>query len=227
MEILKLKNLNKVYKHESGDVHAVKDVNLTVNKGEIIGIVGTSGSGKSSLLHLIGALDNPSSGDVVIDNLNLFEKNESERTIYRRRNIGFIFQDFNLVPLLTAYENVVLPLELDGVAVDTEYINQLFKILNIEDRKNHLPSTLSGGEKQRVAIARALCTNPNIVLADEPTGSLDSKTSEDVLDLLKYSIKKFNQTLILITHDDHVASIADRVIRIEDGHVIEGTQYHE
>jgi len=219
MEILNISKLSKTYSHPSGDVEACKDINLTVNKGEIVAIVGTSGSGKSTILHMIGGLEVPTKGKVLIEGEDLYDFNNEKRTIFRRRKIGFIFQDFNLVPLLNAYENVVLPLNLDGVEIEGDYIDNLFTSLSIADRKEHLPSSLSGGQRQRVAIARALATNPSIILADEPTGNLDSKTSDEVLELLKHSIKKYNQTLIIITHDDHVASFCDRVIRIEDGSI--------
>lgn len=217
MNILETHDLKKTFKSEAGTVEAVRGIDFQVKKGEFVAVVGTSGSGKSTLLHMIGGLESPTEGLVSIEGKNLFDLSENERTVFRRRQIGFVFQEYNLVPLLNAYENVTLPIQLDGREVDEDYIDELFEILQIADRKEHMPNTLSGGEQQRVAIARALANRPAMILADEPTGSLDGRSSENLMTLLKRSVEKLNQTLVLITHDDQIAAYADRIIRIEDG----------
>ena len=219
MVVLEVKNLNKVYGKGDLKVKALNNINLKVNKGEFVAIVGPSGSGKSTLLHMIGGVDRPTSGNVIIGGKAINILKEKELAILRRREIGFIFQAYNLIPVLTAEENIKTPVLLDGKKVDEDYFNKLMKILGLEDRKDHLPSQLSGGQQQRVAIGRALINNPSIILADEPTGNLDSKSSKEIITLLKESIKEFNQTLILITHDNNIALMADRVIRIEDGEI--------
>lgn len=227
MEILKTYNLKKHYGKGESQVKAINGVDFSVNEGEFVAIVGTSGSGKSTLLHLLGGLDRPSEGKVIIDNNDIFSMNEKKLSIFRRRNIGFIFQFFNLVPVLNAKENITLPLLLDGKPIDENYINELMETLQISNRKDHLPSALSGGQQQRVAIARALANKPSVIFADEPTGNLDSKMGKEVLDLLRYSIKKYHQTLVMITHDESVAKLADRIIRIEDGKVFGGNTNEE
>lgn len=220
MEILKVENLNKTYGTGEGRIEALKDVNLSVNKGEFAAIVGASGSGKSTLLHLIGGLDSPSRGKVIIDGESIYEYKEEELAIFRRRKIGFIFQFYNLIPVLDVEENIALPALLDNEKVDREYLKEIIEILGLSDRKHHLPSELSGGQQQRVSIGRALLNKPSIILADEPTGNLDSKNSREVIELLKYTAKKYNQTLMLITHDFNIASEADRVITVQDGEII-------
>ena len=220
MSILEAKNLVKVYGQGENSVHALAGVNLEVNKGEFMAIVGTSGSGKSTLLHMLGGLDRPTSGDVIIDGIPVFGLKDDELTIFRRRKIGFIFQAFNLVPVLNVYENIVLPLELDGEKVDKEFVDEIIDTLMLTSKKEVLPNQLSGGQQQRVAIARALAFRPAIILADEPTGNLDSKTGQDVLSLLKVSAEKYGQTIVMITHNDEIAQMADRTIRIEDGHIV-------
>ena len=197
-----------------------KNINLNIEQGEFVAIVGQSGSGKSTLLHLIGGVDIPSSGEVIIDGKNIYKLKEKELSILRRRKLGFIFQFFNLIPVLTAQENIEMPVLLDNEKIDKKYMNELLRILGLEERKNNYPSQLSGGQQQRVSIGRALANKPSIILADEPTGNLDSKNSKEVLELLKYCAKKYNQTLILITHDINIAKSADRVITIEDGEII-------
>ena len=220
MSILEAKNLVKVYGQGENSVHALAGVNLEVNKGEFMAIVGTSGSGKSTLLHMLGGLDRPTSGEVIIDGIPVFGLKDDELTIFRRRKIGFIFQAFNLVPVLNVYENIVLPLELDGEKVDKEFVDEIIDTLMLTSKKEVLPNQLSGGQQQRVAIARALAFRPAIILADEPTGNLDSKTGQDVLSLLKVSAEKYGQTIVMITHNDEIAQMADRTIRIEDGHIV-------
>jgi len=220
MSILEAKNLVKVYGQGENSVHALAGVNLEVNKGEFMAIVGTSGSGKSTLLHMLGGLDRPTSGDVIIDGIPVFGLKDDELTIFRRRKIGFIFQAFNLVPVLNVYENIVLPLELDGEKVDKEFVDEIIDTLMLTSKKEVLPNQLSGGQQQRVAIARALAFRPAIILADEPTGNLDSKTGQDVLSLLKVSAEKYGQTIVMITHNDEIAQMADRTIRIEDGRIV-------
>ena len=221
MQILQTKNLKKYYGKEPNITRAVDGVDLSVNKGEFVAIVGTSGSGKSTLLHMIGGLDNPTSGSVIVHGKELSQMNDEELTIFRRRNIGFVFQNYNLVPILNVYENIVLPVELDGGTVDRNFADEVIRVLALEDKLKSMPNNLSGGQQQRVAIARALITKPAIVLADEPTGNLDSKSSADVLGLLKLTSEKFNQTIVMITHNNDIALLADRIIRIEDGRMME------
>ncbi len=220
MSILEAKNLVKVYGQGENAVHALAGVNLMVDKGEFLAIVGTSGSGKSTLLHMLGGLDRPTSGEVIVDGHLISKLKDDELTIFRRRKIGFVFQAFNLVPVLNVYENIVLPLELDGEKVDMGFVEEIIDTLMLTSKKEVLPNQLSGGQQQRVAIARALAFRPAIILADEPTGNLDSKTGQDVLSLLKVSAEKYGQTIVMITHNDEIAQLADRVIRIEDGHIV-------
>lgn len=217
MNVVKTNHLTKTYGEGENLVHAVDDVNLTIEDNEFVTIVGTSGSGKSTLLNLLGGLDRPTSGEIEISGKQLKHLSEEELTIFRRRNVGFVFQQYNLVPILSVYENIVLPIQLDGNTVDEPFVDEVIRTLGLKGRESRLPSMLSGGQQQRVAIARALAAKPAIILADEPTGNLDSKSSQDVLGLLKQSAKKFNQTVIMITHNDQIAQLADRVIRIEDG----------
>lgn len=220
MEILKTVSLCKSYGEGEIKVEALKDVNLSINQGEFVAIVGASGSGKSTLLHLLGGVDRPTSGSVIVDNVDVYNLNENQLAVFRRRKVGFIFQFYNLIPVLTAEENIKLPLLLDYKKEDKSYLEDLINILGIKDRLHHLPSELSGGQQQRVSIGRALAYKPSIILADEPTGNLDSKNSQEILELLKLSVKKYNQTLIMITHDVNIASQADRVITLEDGKVV-------
>lgn len=220
MSILKTENLRKYYGKDESLVKALDGINLEISKGEFVAIVGTSGSGKSTLLHMLGGLDIPTSGNVIIENNSLSLMKHDELTIFRRRNIGFVFQNFNLVPILNVYENIVLPIELDGNKVDIKYVNDILDILGLKGKVNSLPNNLSGGQQQRVAIARALSAKPSIILADEPTGNLDSKTEQEVLGLLKITSKRFSQTIVMITHNEQIAQMADRVIRIEDGKII-------
>lgn len=220
MTLIEVKNLNKIYGSGEAEVKALKNINLNIEQGEFVAIVGQSGSGKSTLLHLIGGVDIPSSGEVIIDGKNIYKLKEKELSILRRRKLGFIFQFFNLIPVLTAQENIEMPVLLDNEKIDKKYMNELLRILGLEERKNNYPSQLSGGQQQRVSIGRALANKPSIILADELTGNLDSKNSKEVLELLKYCAKKYNQTLILITHDINIAKSADRVITIEDGEII-------
>lgn len=222
MIILEAKQLKKIYGSGPTAVHAIDNVSLTVDRGEFIAVVGTSGSGKSTFLHMLGGLDRPTSGCVTIDDKKIFELKEEELTIFRRRKIGFVFQNFNLVSMLNVYENIVLPIQLDGNKPDKKYIKQIIQMLGLESKLQDFPNQLSGGQQQRVAIARALATKPSIVLADEPTGSLDSKTSQDVIGLLKVTGEKFNQTIIMITHNEELAQLADRIIHIEDGKILGG-----
>lgn len=219
MSILKGINLVKIYGQEPNIVKALDHVNIEINEGEFVAIIGTSGSGKSTLLNMLGGLDRLTEGNVIINNKKLSEMNDEEVTIFRRRNIGFIFQNYNLVPILNVYENIVLPIELDGVKIDTEYVDSIISTLGLSDKLTNMPNNLSGGQQQRVAIARALATKPAIILADEPTGNLDSKTGMDVIGLLKMTSQKFNQTMVMITHNEEISQLADRVIRIEDGKV--------
>lgn len=219
--MLKTKQLKKYFAGKEYTVKAVDDISLVVDKGEFVAIVGASGSGKTTLLNLIGGLEQPTEGKVLIDNTDIFNMNETKRTIFRRRKIGFVFQNYNLIPIINAWDNIILPIELDGREVDEKYITDLMKTLKIYDRKEHLPNALSGGQKQRVAIARALASNPSIILADEPTGNLDSENSEEVLHLLKKTVKLYNQTLLLITHDEKIALEADRIIKLKDGKILE------
>lgn len=220
MSILQTENLTKIYGDGENAVHALRGINLAVEKGEFTAIVGTSGSGKSTLLHMLGGPDRPTTGKVMVDGKDIFSLSEERLTIFRRRKIGFVFQSYNLVPVLNLYENIVLPLELDGKKIDREYIDQIAETLGLKDRLEALPNQLSGGQQQRVAIARALAGTPSIILADEPTGNLDSKTSQDVLSLLKVTSEKFGQTIVMITHNEEIAQMADRIIHIEDGCII-------
>jgi len=217
MEIVKTLDLCKNYGSNETEVEALKNINLTINEGEFTAIIGLSGSGKSTLLHLLGGIDKPSSGEVIINGKNIYNLKEKELSVFRRRNVGFIFQFYNLLPVLPAEENMLMPLLLDNKEPDDKYISEIVNILGLKDRLHHLPSELSGGQQQRVSIARALAYKPSIILADEPTGNLDSKNSKEILELLKFSVKKYNQTLIVITHDLNIASSADRVLSIEDG----------
>ena len=219
MTILETKNLKKIYGSGEAEVHALDGVDLTVEKGEFVAVVGTSGSGKSTLLHMLGGLDRPTEGTVKVDGRELQGLKDEELTIFRRRKIGFVFQNYNLVPVINVYENIVLPIQLDGNREDTAYVKQIIDTLGLERKINNLPNNLSGGQQQRVAIARALAAKPAIILADEPTGNLDSRTSQDVMGLLKVTSKKFSQTIVMITHNEEIAQMADRVIRIEDGRI--------
>lgn len=221
MKILETNSLKKYYGEDKNIVKALDGVDITVDEGEFVAIVGASGSGKSTLLHMLGGLDRPTEGKVFIGGKDIFELNYNRLAIFRRRKIGFVFQSFNLIPVLTVWENITLPIGLDEKKVDRIYVTELMKTLGIYDKKDFLPSSLSGGEQQRVAIARALAAKPSIILADEPTGNLDSKNSAEVVNLLKMSIKKYQQTLVMITHDERIAQIADRVIRIKDGRILE------
>ncbi|MDY3780646.1 MAG: ABC transporter ATP-binding protein [Candidatus Faecousia sp.] len=222
MAILQAKGLTKIYGSGDNAVHALDGVDLSVEKGEFVAIVGTSGSGKSTLLHLLGGLDRPTRGIVTVDGQNIFSLKEEALTIFRRRKIGFVFQAYNLVPVLNVYENIVLPIQLDGGKVNPEFVERIVQTLGLEKKLDALPNQLSGGQQQRVAIARALAAAPAIVLADEPTGNLDSKTSQDVLSLLKVTGQKFAQTIVMITHNEEIAQLADRIVRIEDGRIVHG-----
>ena len=221
MSILQTTELKKYYGAEPNITRALDGVTLSIEKGEFVAIVGTSGSGKSTLLNMIGGLDVPTSGQVVVDGKELSKLKDEELTVFRRRKIGFIFQNYNLVPVLNVFENIVLPVELDGNKVDKKFMKEVVQMLGLEDKLNNMPNNLSGGQQQRVAIARALVSKPAIVLADEPTGNLDSKTSADVLGLLKITSQKFHQTLVMITHNSEIAQLADRIIRIEDGKIVQ------
>ena len=221
MSILETRNLRKIYGSGDTEVRALDGVNLSVNSGEFVAIVGTSGSGKSTLLHMLGGLDRPTSGSVIVDGKDIFSLKDEALTIFRRRKIGFVFQSYNLVPVLNARENIVLPIQLDGRQVDEDFLDKIVNTLGLEKKLGSLPSQLSGGQQQRVAIARALAAAPAIILADEPTGNLDSRTSQDVLSLLKVTSQKFAQTIVMITHNEEIAQLADRIIRIEDGHIQE------
>lgn len=220
MTILETKNLQKVYGSGETAVHALRGVDLNVQRGEFIAVVGTSGSGKSTLLHMLGGLDRPTAGEVKVDGKSIFSLKDEALTIFRRRKIGFVFQNYNLVPVLNVYENIVLPIQLDGNTVDENYVAEIIQILGIESKLNNLPGQLSGGQQQRVAIARALASKPVILLADEPTGNLDSVTSQDVLGLLKVTGERFGQTIVMITHNEEIAQMADRMVRIEDGRIV-------
>ncbi len=217
MEILKIENLSKTYGKNEAKVDALKNINLSINKGEFVAIVGPSGSGKSTLLHLIGGVDKPSGGKVYINDVDIYNLKEKDLSIFRRRNVGLIYQFYNLIPVLSVKENILLPAELDNRKIQKEYLDDLLKTLGLKERENHLPNELSGGQQQRTSIGRALVNRPAIVLADEPTGNLDSKNSKEVIELLKLSVKKYKQTLVMITHDPSIALQADRVITIEDG----------
>ncbi|MFR3499128.1 ABC transporter ATP-binding protein [Acinetobacter sp. RIT592] len=220
MSILKIKNLSKVYGENETEVKALSHINLEINKGEFVVIVGKSGSGKSTLLHIMAGLETPTHGDVIIENTNLSSLNEKERSLLRKEKIGLIFQSYNLIPVLTVEENIKLP-TINTINQDDGYVNELMELLNIKERKNHLPNQLSGGQQQRVAIGRALVNKPAIIFADEPTGNLDTKTESEVLNLLKESQKKYNQTIIMITHNMDIAKYADKIIKIEDGFIRE------
>lgn len=220
MSILKTENLKKIYGSGAGEVHALNGIDLTVENGEFVAVVGTSGSGKSTLLHLLGGLDRPTSGKVFVDGKDIFSLKEEALTIFRRRKIGFVFQAYNLVPVLNVFENIALPVELDGKKVDSEFAGEIIQTLGLEEKQTSFPNQLSGGQQQRVAIARALASKPAILLCDEPTGNLDSRTSQDVLGLLKISSRKYTQTIVMITHNEEIAQLADRVVRIEDGRIL-------
>lgn len=220
MSILETRNLRKIYGSGNTEVRALDGVNLSVDSGEFVAIVGTSGSGKSTLLHMLGGLDRPTSGSVIVDGKDIFSLKDEALTIFRRRKIGFVFQSYNLVPVLNARENIVLPIQLDGRQVDEDFLDKIVNTLGLEKKLGSLPSQLSGGQQQRVAIARALAAAPAIILADEPTGNLDSRTSQDVLSLLKVTSQKFAQTIVMITHNEEIAQTADRIIRIEDGRIV-------
>ncbi len=217
MEILKVENLTKSYGKGEAKVDAIKNINLSINKGEFVAIVGPSGSGKSTLLHLLGGVDKPTSGKVYINDVDIYNLKEKDLSIFRRRNVGLIYQFYNLIPVLSVKENILLPAELDNRKIDKDYLDDLLKTLGLKERANHLPNEFQWGQQQRTSIGRALINRPSIVLADEPTGNLDSKNSKEVLELLKLSVRKYNQTLIMITHDPSIALQADRVITIEDG----------
>ena len=220
MTILETKDLRKVYGSGDTEVRALDGVDLTVEKGEFVAVVGTSGSGKSTLLHMLGGLDRPTGGTVTVDGKELSAMRDEELTIFRRRKIGFVFQNYNLVPVLNVYENIVLPIQLDGNAPDKAYVERIIETLGLEAKLQNLPNNLSGGQQQRVAIARALAAKPAIILADEPTGNLYSATSLDVMGLLKVTAQKFSQTIVMITHNEELAQMADRIIRIEDGRIV-------
>ncbi len=219
MEILRVENLSKVYGKDSTKVIALDNVSFSVQKGEFVAIVGASGSGKSTLLHLIGGVDRPSSGNVYIDGKDIYKYNDDELAIFRRRKVGLIYQFYNLIPILNVEENITLPLDLDNQNVEIQKLNELIQLLGLETRKKHLPNELSGGQQQRVSIGRAMITNPAIILADEPTGNLDSKSSYEIVELLKKSNKEYNQTIIMITHNMEIAKTADRIIKLEDGKI--------
>ena len=220
MSILETKDLHKIYGSGDTEVRALDGVNLQIENGEFVAVVGTSGSGKSTLLHMLGGLDRPTDGKVIVDGKDIFSLKDEALTIFRRRKIGFVFQSYNLVPVLNVYENIVLPIELDGGKINRKFVQQIVQTLGLDGRLDALPSQLSGGQQQRVAIARALAAAPAIILADEPTGNLDSKTSQDVLSLLKVTSQKFSQTIVMITHNEEIAQMADRIIRIEDGKIV-------
>jgi putative ABC transport system ATP-binding protein len=219
LEILRVENISKIYGKGETAVKALNDVSFSVEKGQFVAIIGPSGSGKSTLLHIIGGVDRPTSGKVYVDNTDIFQLDETKLAIFRRRQIGLIYQFYNLIPVLNVRENILLPLLLDGRKIDSGYLDEILKTLNLKDRLEHLPNQLSGGQQQRVSIGRALINNPALVLADEPTGNLDSKSGSEILSLLKLSNKKYNQTLIVITHDERIAMQADRIISIEDGRI--------
>lgn len=222
MIVLKTENLRKIYGKGNTEVVALNKANISVEQGEFVAVIGTSGSGKSTLLHMLGGLDTPTSGKVFVENKEIFSLKNDSLTIFRRRKIGFVFQSFNLVPVLNVYENIIFPIQLDGGNIDKKYINNIIETLGLKEKINAMPNQLSGGQQQRVAIARALATKPAIVLADEPTGNLDTKTSQDVISLLKVTGKKYNQTIVMITHNEAIAQMADRIIRIEDGNIVKG-----
>lgn len=220
MNILSTHDLTKIYGNGDNAVHALSHVSLDIEEGTFVSIIGSSGSGKSTLLNLLGGLDRPTSGEVIVDGKSIFEMRDEELAIFRRRKIGFVFQNYNLMPILNVYENIVLPIELDGAKIDEAYVERIMDMLNLSEKRYAMPNQLSGGQQQRVAIARALAAKPSIILADEPTGNLDSKTSMDVIALLKMTGKEFAQTIVMITHNEEIATIADRMIRIEDGKIV-------
>lgn len=224
MEILETKNLKKYYGSGDNLVKAVDNVNLSVDRGEFVAIVGTSGSGKTTLLNLLGGLDYADEGEVLVDGESLLELEDEARTVFRRRKIGFVFQNYNLISMLNVYKNVVLPIRLDGNKPDDEFVEKIFRLLGLTEKKTQRPNQLSGGQQQRVAIARALASKPAIVLADEPTGNLDSKTSAEVMGLLQMSSREFNQTIVMITHNEEIAQLADRIIHLEDGKIVGGVE---
>lgn len=226
MTILSTKDLKKVYGSGENEVHALDGVNFEVEKGEFVAVVGTSGSGKSTLLHMVGGLDSPTSGEVFVDGRQLSGMSKEELTVFRRRKVGFVFQNYNLVPDLNIYENIVLPIELDARRIDQDFVERILRLLKLEEKRDALPAELSGGQQQRVAIARAVASKPAIILADEPTGNLDTATSHDVLGMLKMIARQFQQTIILITHDNDIAQMADRTVRIEDGKIISETAHN-
>ena len=219
MELLRVEHLCKTYGTGENQVKALDDVSFSVNRGEFVAIIGPSGSGKSTLLHMLGGLDRPTSGKVYVDSQDIFALRDDALTIFRRRKIGFVFQSYNLVPVLNVYENIVLPIELDGNPIDRPYVEEILSVLGLDAMQHRLPNQLSGGQQQRVAIARALATKPAIILADEPTGNLDSRTSQDVLSLMKVTSTQFGQTIVMITHNEEIAQLSDRIIRIEDGKI--------
>lgn len=225
MTIIKTKDLKKIYGTGDTAVHALDGVDLAVEHGEFVAVVGTSGSGKSTLLHMLGGLDRPTSGNVIVDGKEIFTLKDEELTIFRRRKIGFVFQNYNLVPTMNVYANIVLPIGLDGNKPDKKYVDKIITTLGLESKLNNLPNNLSGGQQQRTAIARALASKPAIVLADEPTGNLDSKTSQDVLGLMKVTSQQFRQTIVIITHNEEIAQLADRIVHIEDGKIIGGGKH--
>ncbi|CUX31434.1 ABC transporter ATP-binding protein [Clostridium sp. C105KSO13] len=220
MTILETNDLSKIYGKGESEIHALDGVNFSVENGEFVAVVGTSGSGKSTLLHMLGGLDRPTSGRVMVDEKDIFSLKDEELTIFRRRKIGFVFQAYNLVPVLSVYENIVLPIQLDGGTVDKQYMQQVIKSLGLKEKLHSFPNQLSGGQQQRVAIARALASKPAIILADEPTGNLDSSTSQDVLGLMKIMSRRFAQTIVMITHNEEIAQLAERIVRIEDGRIV-------
>lgn len=224
MKILTAVNLRKIYGKGDTAIRALDGVELAVEKGEFVAIVGTSGSGKSTLLHMIGGLDVPTSGTVTVDGQELNRMTDEQLTIFRRRNIGFVFQQYNLVPMLNVWENIILPVKLDGKRVEKDYVEEIVSTLGLSEKLSNLPSALSGGQQQRVAIARALASKPAVLLADEPTGNLDSRTSQDVLGLLKMTGDQFHQTIVMITHNEEIAQLADRILRIEDGRIVSGSE---
>ncbi|MGF7143112.1 putative ABC transport system ATP-binding protein [Anaerotaenia torta] len=219
MAILTAQNIKKYYGKEPNIIRALDGVDVEIKAGEFVAVVGMSGSGKSTLLHILGGLDKPTAGSVVVDGQELEKMSDEQLTIFRRRNVGFVFQNYNLVPILNVYENIVLPVELDGGTVDKSFVDGIIKTLGLEDKREAMPNQLSGGQQQRAAIARALAAKPSILLADEPTGNLDSRTSQEVLSVLKMTSARFHQTIMMITHNEHIAQLADRILRIEDGKV--------
>ena len=227
MHILQTKHLKKYYGAGPNTVRALDDVNFSADSGEFVAVVGTSGSGKSTLLHMCGGLDTPTAGDVFVSGHNLSRMDADELTVFRRRSIGFVFQNYNLIPVLNVYENIVIPLDLDGNRIDGDFLQEVVSLLGLGDKLNSMPSELSGGQQQRVAIARALITKTAIILADEPTGNLDSRSSSDVMGLLQSTGKRFNQTIVMITHNNEIAQLADRIVRIEDGRIVSGGDDHE